>query len=238
MLSRAELVSQAQLGDTVKSAFNNDGMTSDDTWRRIRALRKHADMSGEMFGAEFGVTKAAVSQWESENPAKRTQPELETLRLMARRFDVSLDWLADARGIPPAWIHPHHSSGGTDPGVSLAQELIHPMPMIEPITIVWESIPVANLPNLFKVALPDDAMAPEYRQGTVVAFSTAEGAPRADDAVLLTDADGNWFFRLYKPRRPGHWQAVAVNAAYEPMDSKADGLTVVAIAMAKWGRRG
>lgn len=81
-------------------------------------------------------------------------------------------------------------------------------------------------------------MASEYPKGSTFEFSSVEGDPRAGDAVLVADTDDNVFFRQYQQRRPGHWQAVALNAAYQPLDSRADGLRVLAIKVASRGRDG
>jgi transcriptional regulator with XRE-family HTH domain len=96
MLSPAELISQAGLVAAVKCNLNNVEMASE-LWQRIRALRKHVGFSGEAFGAELGVSKAAVSQWEATEPAKRTSPELKTIIDMARRFEAPMAWLLDDR---------------------------------------------------------------------------------------------------------------------------------------------
>lgn len=64
-------------------------------WERIRALRKHLNMSGEEFGGVVGGSKAAVSQWEAEDKAKRTTPDLQKVIAMKREFGVPLDWLLD-----------------------------------------------------------------------------------------------------------------------------------------------
>ena len=66
-------------------------------WQRLRALRKHSGLSGEAFGAEVGVSKAAVSQWEATTLEKRTRPDLQTVIDLSRRFEVPLDWLLDDR---------------------------------------------------------------------------------------------------------------------------------------------
>ncbi len=113
------------------------------------------------------------------------------------------------------------------------------VPMIDPVTIPWESIMFTEpLPALFKVVIEDDAMAPEFPKGCIVTFSTEEGPPRARDAVLVADADGSLYFREYQVGRGGRWQAVAISSGYQALSSEADGLSVVAISMGRWGRRG
>lgn len=61
---------------------------------RIAASRKHAGLSQTELGKAFGLTRSAVSQWESEN----TEPTPANLRAIAVRCGVDYDWLATRRG--------------------------------------------------------------------------------------------------------------------------------------------
>ena len=61
---------------------------------RIAAARKHAGLSQTDLGKAFGLTRSAVSQWESEN----TEPTPANLRAIAVRCGVDYDWLATRRG--------------------------------------------------------------------------------------------------------------------------------------------
>ena len=111
------------------------------------------------------------------------------------------------------------------------------VPIIDPITIEWESILVQALPRHFQLVLRDDAMAPEFPRGCVVTFSTVEGAPRPRDAVLVEDRDGGVHFREYEAGRGDQWRAVALNSGFQALESERDGLRVLAICMGRWGRR-
>ena len=91
------------------------------------------------------------------------------------------------------------------------------------------------LPDVFKLAVPDTSMAPKVPQGTLVEF-TRSLQPRPGDGVLVKDQDGHHYVRVYREKRPGHWEAYAINDAYSPLDSQADGLTVVAVLTAVAGR--
>ena len=91
------------------------------------------------------------------------------------------------------------------------------------------------LPEVFKLPASDASMAPKVPPGTMVEF-TRHLAPRPGDGVLVRDRDGHHYLRLYRERRPGHWEAYAINEAYRPMDSLADGLEVVAVLTAVAGR--
>lgn len=93
----------------------------------------------------------------------------------------------------------------------------------------------APLPDVFKLAVPDASMAPKVQQGTMVEF-TRQLAPRPGDGVLVRDSAGHYYVRMYRERRPGHWEAYAVNEAYRPLDSRDDALEVVAVLTAVAGR--
>jgi transcriptional regulator with XRE-family HTH domain len=62
--------------------------------KRIAAAREKAGLSQTELGKAFGLTRSAVSQWESEG----TEPTPANLRAIAMRCDVDYDWLATARG--------------------------------------------------------------------------------------------------------------------------------------------
>lgn len=68
-----------------------------------------------------------------------------------------------------------------------------------------------SLPSEFKLAMRDNAMAPEYPEGALAIFSTVEGPPRPRDAVLVRDRNGHHYLREYRARTPEQWQAVALD---------------------------
>lgn len=61
---------------------------------RIAQARERAGLSQTALGNTTGVTRSAVSQWESEG----TEPTPENLRSIALETKVSYDWLATGRG--------------------------------------------------------------------------------------------------------------------------------------------
>jgi hypothetical protein len=106
-----------------------------------------------------------------------------------------------------------------------------------PTLIEWgEVVSEKELPAVFEVQAPDDAMAPRVRVGQTIKFDrTIE--PRPGDGVLVRDASGAPYFRLYRAGRPGEWEAHALNEAYRPLDSVRDGLQVIAVLVgvnARW----
>jgi hypothetical protein len=104
--------------------------------------------------------------------------------------------------------------------------------------VEWGTMKSEALPDVFRVEVPDDAMADRVLKGHLVKFDKTI-APRAGDGVLVEDAAGAWFFRQYSPGAQGRFAAVAKNSAYQTLDSERDGLTVLAVLVgvpeARWG---
>lgn len=147
--------------------------------------------------------------------------------------------LAHALGANPKWLEtgvgPIWASGQD------ASSMAHPVSlighMVAPTTIRWgDLMSAAALPPEFRVALPDDSMAPEARAGSLVSFDRTL-TPLPGDWVLVKDDADNWYLREYRQRRPNHWEAHAIDPAYQPLDSLRDGLTVVAVYVGIHARR-
>lgn len=62
---------------------------------RIKAARKHAGLTQEKLGELIGITKSAVSMWETSNPKKYTRPTLENLKELSKLTGAPLNWLLD-----------------------------------------------------------------------------------------------------------------------------------------------
>ena len=56
---------------------------------RIAQLRKENGLSQELFGEALGVSRQAISKWESN----QSVPEVEKLLAMHRLYGVSVGWL-------------------------------------------------------------------------------------------------------------------------------------------------
>ena len=68
---------------------------------RIQSLRKAKGMSQEALADAVGVSRQAVSKWESE----QTAPDLDKVIIMSEVFDVTTDYLL--KGIEPAGNEDH-----------------------------------------------------------------------------------------------------------------------------------
>ena len=89
-------------------------------------------------------------------------------------------------------------------------------------------IAVEELPEEFRVAAPDDALAPRLTAGQVATLRRGLDARRGD-AVLVLDAAGGYHLRVYRPTVGDRWQAAALDADFPPLDSERDGLRVLAV---------
>jgi len=56
---------------------------------RLKHIRVSRGLSQDEYGKLFGVTKTAVSLWESDN----RDPPLNTLKALATKWRISIDWL-------------------------------------------------------------------------------------------------------------------------------------------------
>ena len=66
----------------------------DDLRYRIRHAREHLGISQEELGAQMGVSRGAVANWESGT----NTPDLSNLSKLARVSGLAFEWLATGRG--------------------------------------------------------------------------------------------------------------------------------------------
>lgn len=154
----------------------------------------------------------------------------------AEELHVNPHWLATGEGTPD-WQSPQRLvTGDESASYEVAHMVIHPLNTNSPV-ITWGDDMKTGLPRRFRVALPDDSMAPKVRAGDMVEMETGV-EPRPGDGVLVVDDTGRVHLRVYRVRKPGRWEAHAINDAYQPLDSERDGLQVLAVLTgvhARWG---
>lgn len=191
---------------------------------RLQQARRHARLTQKQLAARAGMSQGTLSELETNGQSSGMTTQL------AAACGVDAHWLATGMGdmLP--------DSGQPRLGLSPAA---HPV-MLDKYTVVptisWEALmSPESLPVVFKLAAPDTSMAPKVPQGTMVEL-TRNLTPRPGDGVLVRDREGHHYLRVYREKRPGHWEAYAFNEAYSPLDSQADGLVVVAVLTAVAGR--
>jgi transcriptional regulator with XRE-family HTH domain len=73
--------------------------------QRIKASRIYAGLSQEKLGELCGVSKSAVSMWETSNTKKATTPTLDNLKAICRATGAPIGWLVDDESeMTPAWM--------------------------------------------------------------------------------------------------------------------------------------
>lgn len=63
--------------------------------KKIRSARQAAGLTQDALAKELGVTRGAVTQWESINALSRTTPTFETIKHIVEVMGVPLNWLVD-----------------------------------------------------------------------------------------------------------------------------------------------
>ena len=182
----------------------------------LDALMRERGLSNNELGRRAGIAPNTVANY------RESEPEF-TSKGKARSAKLSeLELIAGALGIDPIAL-----LGGevrVAQSVSLDNATI---PSQEPPTLVWRELKMKVLPPVFRVAMPDGAMAPAAEAGWVVEFETSDTA-QPGDGVLVKDSSGGVYFRRFTQARGGGWEATPIDAAYLTLDSERDGLTVIA----------
>lgn len=87
-----------------RRSFNGNPPMGSHIRDRIKAARQHAKLSQEKLGEMIGVSKSAVSMWETANPEKYTKPTISNLKLISQITGAPTDWLLDdAADISTDW---------------------------------------------------------------------------------------------------------------------------------------
>ena len=76
-------------------------------YQRIAFARETAGLSKVQLASAVGVTRSSASQWEAEEPAKRTIPNRDNLKLIAKATGAPIGWLTDDEStLVPTWNSP------------------------------------------------------------------------------------------------------------------------------------
>lgn len=187
---------------------------------------REAGFSNVQLAKAADVSPGAVSHWFSGNSKKL---KAESAIGLAQLTGWNVKWWAE--GLGPRDLR-------TSVAHSLSQGQLNNEPQDDPQRVAWGVMKAADLPDVFQVEVPDDAMADRVLRGHLAKFDTRV-EPRAGDGVLVEDASGTWFFRQFSPGAQGRFSAVAKNSAYQTLDSERDGLKVLAVLVgvpqARWG---
>lgn len=194
--------------------------------RRERLKQILSEMSAVELAEASGIAASTLSRYKKEpgeNGAKNiSEVNARRIETAARKTTYWLDGPPAVRGAPA-------------PLKRGAHDLSHLTPEDAPHVVWGEKMTGDDLPSVFWATLPDDSMAPRAAAGKKVYFDR-EMVPRPGDGVLVADAAGSVYFRVYRAAGAGRWVAAALNADYVPLDSERDGLRVLAVLRGEEGR--
>lgn len=168
------------------------------------------------------------------------QPDISKIERGLIQQTTGIARLAAALNISAAWLetgdHPEPDFGTVPAKNSpqnrrgLAHELSDSTPRIDSTIVEWGDA-LDGIHERFSLRVRDDSMEPLLNVGDIAHFRRATEADiKPGGRVLVADRDQNLYIREVKARRPGHWQAAAIkSSAYDPLDSIADGLEIVAL---------
>lgn len=196
---------------------------------RLREARLALGLSQKALAKLAGVSAGTIGNIEA---GERGEPQ--KLVEIAVAAQVTPGWLKLGKGPkrPAGWTERQHSSEG----LSIRpedQDLNQPQPDHEPPLLTWEfllPVEIADLPARFRLAMPDDAMAPDTPRGTVLIFDR-QRLPAFGAGVLVQDSTGARHVRRYAQAQAGAWRAEARNSAYLTLHST-DGAEVLAVVTA------
>jgi transcriptional regulator with XRE-family HTH domain len=158
-------------------------------WQRIRAARAHADLTQSVVAKSMGLTRPAVSLWESTDPKIRTRPTAQQMMQLALLCKVAPAWLmedgSDVKHVIP-YNSPAAMPAPTDPVRAKA-------------TAFWHAVRYAviseapELATAFEYRVPGavgELVAPFFHNKHLIAFSYDEGGrtPKEQDDMLYLQA--------------------------------------------------
>lgn len=206
--------------EAVQPCFQKDGMS---TGTRIKKLR--GDLSQAAFGAQFGVSRNSVSQWESDE----TTPEQPKLIKMSELYGVTLDWLSGKGSEEPSVeintrSHAKQYLGSaTQGGVRSAAgepELVGPrnlkvLGFVKAGRIGWypgngETLEMTErppmligVPDAYAVYVDDKSMFPALRPGYLLWVHPRKPA-KPEDLVIIQVNEETAFVKEYVRRTEKH----------------------------------
>lgn len=165
--------------------------------RRIAQARKEAGLSQQAVANRFGISRAAVAQWENGD----TFPGSAKLEGLAEVLRVSLEWLATGRGNKFASAETDSGLTGSRRSVPIIAATVAPgWPEHGRGTELGQIVTDLELgPDAFAIVIEDQSMSPEFAEGDKIILDPAV-PPRARDFVMAAASpeDGP-AFRMYRP---------------------------------------
>lgn len=189
------------------------------TAERLKHARKARGLTQAQLAKRAHVSQSTIGNLES---GTRNKPR--ELMSIASALEVPPEWLESGKNPPN--LDQNHLHKGADNGFVLDESTVNPFK--QPPRLEWEHLLIdADLPPVFELAMPDDSMEPFTPRGTVLVLTCAT-LPVPGHGVLVCNARGEHFIRMYQQGPSGRWIAQPRNPAYAALDSERDELRVLA----------
>ena len=201
--------------------------------QRLFDARRAANLTQKQVATAIGMSQGTLAGLERTAHSSGLTVQLASL------YKVSAEWLATgsnlARESSPNWSNEQHANAGARPRGLPAQPVSHPGRFDQVPVYAWETLMPMAAPIRFAVRCPDDSMSPFLRTGSVVYLERGL-IPKPGDIVLISDADGRFYLRLYRPRTATTWEGRPLNDLYQSLDSEREGLKLAAVFVGMEGR--
>jgi hypothetical protein len=170
-------------------------------------------------------------------------PQRSSAERIAKHFGIPVDAVYDERVATRVWKERFEALAANDIKLSIADGWPQEAPPLhqgvaQPVslydikmlpTVTWEAIMKGDeLPAVFEMLAPDEALMPEVRAGQKIKVTLGD-RPRANDGILVQDSAGNYYMRRYREGRAGTWTAASNNPGFEPLDPGRDSLTIIGV---------
>lgn len=192
-------------------------------FERIRYARKHAGLSQESLGAACSppVSKAGAGLWESSNPDKRTRPNYENLKAIAKLTGATLEWLLSDESELDHKTYIRTTDLTRTEGSSIAYipllswDSVRQWPDKKAIARekIAMSAEINTGPNGFALIVEGDAMSPDFPAGGIITVNPDAKTSAGDLVIAYTDDQETAIFRRFETegRRK---MLVAINNRY------------------------
>ena len=168
---------------------------------RIAQARKELRLSQQAVGNRFGISRAAVAQWEAGD----TNPGTAKLEGLADVLGVRLEWLAIGKGPmrPGDPDSPAHWDGQTAPVIDFVQaghwsEISDPYPPGVGLEMIATDLPLG--PRSFALIVEGESMVPGFSPGDKIVFDPDLQPRPGDFVVAKLDGEEKATFKKYRPR--------------------------------------
>lgn len=147
-------------------------------------------------------------------------PTLKSMQRIAQQLGVEVSELLTS---PNHVAEPRAAYGDS----LLAHAVSQRQAMVSPSTLVWEDLVIEDIRGQFILAIVGDALAPNYLPGQSGIWE-AGSTGKPGQPVLLADAAGAFYLRLYEPRPGGSWAGVSQRVGHPELTPEQHGVRVVA----------